>query len=85
MNDNQKFVAGLILGAAAVAAAALFLQSEKGKEFMSNVKDAVDDAQQNLRQRLQNFDEEVAALLNKGKQFVEDLESKAKDSSATEV
>lgn len=85
MNDNQKFVAGLILGAAAVAAAALFLQSEKGKEFMSNVKDAADDAQQNLRQRLQNFDEEVAALLNKGKQFVEDLESKAKDSSATEV
>ncbi len=85
MNDNQKFVAGLILGAAAVAAAALFLQSEKGKEFMSNVKDAADDAQDTFKEKLQSFDEEVAALLRKGKQFVEDLENKAKDSSAQEA
>ena len=85
MNDNQKFVAGLILGAAAVAAVALFMQSEKGKEFMSNIKDAADDAQTNLKQKLKSFDDEVATLLRKGKKFVDDLENNANEETASEV
>jgi gas vesicle protein len=39
MNGKSKFVAGLVLGAAAAAAIALFLQSKKGKEIMSDLKD----------------------------------------------
>ena len=41
---SQKFVAGLILGAAAGAAVALFLQTDKGKEILATIKDAAGDA-----------------------------------------
>ena len=64
MDGKSKFIAGLVLGAAAGAAVALFLQSEKGKEMMSTVKDAADD------------------LLQKGKQFVQDLQSEDKDEAS---
>jgi len=39
MNGKSKFVAGLVLGAAAAAAITLFLQSKKGKEMMSDLKE----------------------------------------------
>ena len=85
MNDNQKFLAGLILGTAAGIEAAMFLQSDKGKEFMSDVKDAASDVQDNLKQKLQSFDEEISALLLKGKQFVDDLENRANGDAAEEI
>ncbi|HRH47263.1 MAG TPA: YtxH domain-containing protein [Panacibacter sp.] len=81
--SSQKFVAGLILGAAAGAAVALFLQTDKGKEILSNIKDAASDAGNNLKTTVQDFDEELNALIKKGKQFVEDLESRVKDTSST--
>jgi len=65
MDGKSKFIAGLVLGAAAGAAVALFLQSEKGKEMM------------------QKFDDEASELLRKGKQFVEDLENKAKGAGSS--
>lgn len=83
MTDNQKFLAGLILGAAAGTAIALFLQTEKGKQIISDVKDAAGTAGDSLKQKLASFDEEISALLKKGKEFVEDIESKAKDSFDT--
>ena len=81
--SSQKFVAGLILGAAAGAAIALFLQTDKGKEILSNIKDAASDAGNNFKTKVQDFDEELNALIKKGKQFVEDLESRIKDNSST--
>jgi len=81
--SSQKFVAGLILGAAAGAAVALFLQTDKGKEILSNIKDAAGDVGNNLKTTVQDFDEELNALIKKGKQFVEDLESRIKDTSST--
>ena len=79
MTDNQKFLAGLILGAVAGTAIALFLQTEKGKEIMSDLKDAAGEAGNSLKQKLTSFDEEINALLKKGKEFVEDLEATAKN------
>ena len=81
--SSQKFVAGLILGAAAGAAVALFLQTDKGKEILSHIKDAAGDAGNNFKTTVQDFDEELNALIKKGKQFVEDLESRVKDTSST--
>ena len=80
---SQKFVAGLILGAAAGAAVALFLQTDKGKEILATIKDAAGDAGDSLKSKVQDFDEELNALIKKGKKFVEDLESKIKDTSST--
>jgi len=79
MDGKNKFIAGLVLGAAAGAAVALFLQTEKGKEMINAVKDAAGDTGAKLKSRLQDFDDEVSELIQKGKKFTEDLEKRAKD------
>ena len=73
MTDNQKFLTGIILGAAAGVAITLFLQSEKGKEILSGVKDWADDATDGLKEKMETFDDSVSELVRKGKQFVSDL------------
>lgn len=83
MNFLSKFMAGVVLGAAAGAAAVLFFQSEKGKEILSDLKDAAGDAGANLKDNLKNFEEEMQDLMKKGKKFVDDLEKKAKDAAAS--
>ena len=83
MNILNKFVAGLVIGVAAGAAVALFLQTEKGKEILSDIKDAAEDAGSNLRSNLKNFEGEMNDLIKKGKKFVEDLEQKAKRTTSS--
>ncbi len=81
---NQKFVAGLISGMAAGAAVALFLQTEKGKEILSSLKEAATDAGNEIKEKAHHFDGELAALIKRGKEFVEDLENRAKEASSSE-
>jgi len=81
MNNNQKFIAGLLLGAVAGAALALFLNSDKGKELINDVKEGADKMQDGLKDKLQEFDVAVNSLLEKGKAFVNDLENKAGQSA----
>lgn len=81
MSDNHKFIAGLLLGAAAGAALALFLNSDKGKEMMSHIKDDAGKMEDSLQDKLQEFDTAVNDLLQKGKSFIEDLEQKAGQST----
>ena len=81
MNNNQKFIAGLLLGAVAGAALALFLNSDKGKEMMSDVKEGADKLQDGLKDKLAEFDVAVNELLEKGKSFINDLEKKAGQSA----
>ena len=83
MTDNQKFIAGLIIGAAAGTALAFFLQSDKGKEILGDVKEAAGSAGNSFKSKLAEFDEEFSALLKKGKQFVEDLEVQGDEEATT--
>ena len=83
MNFLSKFMAGVVLGAAAGAAAVLFFQSEKGKEILSDLKDAAGDAGANFKDNLKNFEADMNDLIKKGKKFVDDLEKKAKDAAAS--
>jgi gas vesicle protein len=76
---NQKFVSGLIIGAVAGAALALFLSSDKGKEILENIKDAAGDAAGTAKKKLAGLDDELHGLLAKGKAFVENVEQKIKD------
>ncbi|MES1222161.1 MAG: YtxH domain-containing protein [Bacteroidota bacterium] len=41
MSDNSKFLAGIIVGAAAGAAITLLLNTESGKKVLADLKDAV--------------------------------------------
>ncbi len=81
MINNQKFIAGLLLGAVAGAALAIFLNSDKGKELISDVKEGADKMQDGLKDKLNEFDVAVNELLEKGKAVVNDLEKKAGQSA----
>ena len=80
MTDNHKFLAGLFLGAAAGAAVALFLTSEKGKEIISSIKSDVDSMEEELHKKWEEIDTVMNDLLAKGKSFLEELEEKASQS-----
>jgi gas vesicle protein len=77
---NNRFFAGILLGAAAGAAIALFVNSDKGKEVIDDLKDAASDAGDKLKSHLNDFEDEVSSLIKKGRRFVEDLESRAEES-----
>lgn len=79
MNDNHKFVAGLLLGALAGAALAVFLHTEKGKEVLSDVKEGAGKVQDDLSAKLKDFDTAMNELLERGKSFLSDLEQKISD------
>ncbi len=79
MNTSQKFLAGIIIGVT-VGATILFLtKTDKGKEFLSDVADAADDAKENLKGKAGSLEKQFAELIKKGKAFIGDLEDKAKD------
>ncbi len=83
MNKQQKFLACLLAGAAAGAAIAWFLQTEKGKELAeslkSSVKDFAEDAKDKIVSKWNDLDKGVEGLLKKGKNVMEGLEDKAQD------
>ncbi len=81
MTDNQKFIAGLLLGAVSGAAIALFLKSNKGKQLMADVKEGADLVQEEVKVKLKDFDAAVDNLLEKGKQFMDDFEAKPPQST----
>ncbi|MBC7720822.1 MAG: YtxH domain-containing protein [Pedobacter sp.] len=65
MTNNQKFISGLFLGAAAGAALAIFFSSDKGKKLITEGKT-----------KLQNFNSELDKLLEKGNVYLDEMESK---------
>jgi len=79
---STKFIAGLILGAAAGAAIALFVTSDKGQEIVGNVKDAVGDAADAAKEKLSDLQDELGGLLKKGKAFVKDVEKQVKEATS---
>ncbi|MEP6466214.1 MAG: YtxH domain-containing protein [Parafilimonas sp.] len=79
MNTAQKFLGGIMLGVAAGVAIALFINSDKGKEMISDVSDAASDATDNLKNKFSDFEKQAKDLLNKGKTFLDDIEGRVKD------
>ncbi len=76
---NNKFFAGILLGAAAGAALALFIVSDKGKEVIEDLKGAADDAGGKLKSHFEDIQDGVSELVKKGKEFVGDLQGKVED------
>ena len=77
MSDNHKFIAGLVLGAVAGAALILYLNGEKGKELLTDLKEGAGKAEDGLKATFSEFDEAINNLLEKGKLLLQDLEQKA--------
>lgn len=71
MNDKEKFITGLILGGLAGAAITLFLSSNKGKEMMSDLKDKSDDLQDNVKEKVAEFETAMETLLDKARKVTE--------------
>ncbi len=59
MGGNSKFLAGLIAGAAVGAAIAILLNSEKGKELLSDLKAAAADAVDEIKDRVAGFEKDA--------------------------
>lgn len=82
MGGNSKFLAGILLGAAAGAAIAIFLNTEKGKEILEDIKDAAGKAGDNIKDAAKRFGDEVASVVEKGKEYAESFGDKADDYAA---
>ena len=76
MNDNYKFTAGLILGAFAGTALALYLSSEKGKELLNDIHSDAASLRSTLDAGIDKVDESLHDVLSRAKIFVAELEQK---------
>jgi len=70
MNDNQKFLSGLLLGVAAGATTVALLQSKCSKAIVKNVKSSVKNVTDNLKDKLSRLDATIDSWINKGRNFV---------------
>jgi gas vesicle protein len=75
MKDNQKFLTGLIIGAAAGTALTIFLQGESGKKLVKSVKDTAKSAGEEVKDGMSSVQYSIDKLFNRGKQFLADLKS----------
>jgi gas vesicle protein len=69
MSGNSKFLAGLLLGAAAGAVIAVLLSGEKGKEVLSDIKSAAGRAGDEIKDAAQRFEAELDNLTGRAKQI----------------
>lgn len=78
-SGNEKFLAGLLVGAAAGAVAAIFLQSDEGKRFVNNVKDKAGDTNECLKDGLSRLQYSTNKLVDKAKDSLSKISKKGKE------
>ncbi len=76
MINNNQFVAGLLLGALAGTALALYLNSDKGKQFLADMELDTENLKQEVNEHLDDVGESLQQVLSKAKKLVADLEQK---------
>ena len=79
MLGNSKFIAGLLVGAAAGAAIAILLNSEKGKEIISELKNAAEKAGDNLKDAANRLGDELSAIVGRGGEYADNISGQVKD------
>ncbi len=63
MGGNSKFLAGIIVGAAAGAAIALLLNTESGKKILADLKEAAGKTLNDLKDKAAGYAEEAETAL----------------------
>ncbi|MBL7770302.1 MAG: YtxH domain-containing protein [Flavipsychrobacter sp.] len=76
MSDQSKFIAGLLLGAAAGAALAYLLTTDRGKEIVEEIKTAASEAGEEVKAAAGKIETELNEALEKGRQWASDLQSR---------
>jgi len=80
--SNQKFLAGLLIGAAAGAAITVFLHSKKGKELLASAKEKAEDWGDDIKDKLSDIDDGINDLVDRSKSFFADAKKKAADKTS---
>jgi gas vesicle protein len=81
MNDKEKFLAGIILGGLAGAALTLFLSSNKGKEMVDDLKTRSGDFQEDVKEKVAEFETAMETLLDKARKVTEHFDGSAKETT----
>lgn len=81
MNDKEKFLTGLILGGLAGAALTLFLSSNKGKEMVNDLKTKSDDLQEDVKEKVAEFETAMETLLDKARKVTEHFDGASPEKS----
>jgi len=79
--SNQKFLAGLLIGAAAGAAITVFLHSKKGQALLASAKEKAEDWGDEIQDKLSDIDDNINDLVDKGKSFFAEAKKKADKTS----
>jgi gas vesicle protein len=82
MNDKEKFLTGLILGGLDGAALTLFLSSNKGKEMVNDLKTKSDDLQEDVKEKVAEFETAMETLLDKARKVTEHFDGASPEKSA---
>ena len=82
MNDKEKFLTGLILGGLAGAALTHFLSSNKGKEMVNDLKTKSDDLQEDVKEKVAEFETAMETLLDKARKVTEHFDGASPEKSA---
>jgi gas vesicle protein len=82
MNDKEKFLTGLILGGLAGAALTLFLSSNKGKEMVNDLKTKSGDLQEDVKEKVAEFETAMETLLDKARKVTEHFDGASPEKSA---
>lgn len=75
MNDKTKIMGALVLGAIAGAAIVKLLETEKGKEFMESAKEKVRTSSEEIKNKINSLESQLAELLNVEKESNADNQS----------
>lgn len=59
MTRNEKIIAGILIGASAGIAAAIFFETEKGKKLLEDIKDMVSETFDDALNRFANLEEKL--------------------------
>ena len=73
MKNNSNLFVGLLIGAVAGAALAVFFSSEQGQEIIEEIKDATGKAEKDVKKAINRLEDKIS----QGKEFAMGLEKKA--------
>lgn len=59
MTKNEKIIAGILIGAAAGIAGAIFFETEKGKKLLADLKEMASDTFDDALNRLATIEEKL--------------------------